>query len=311
MEHVVKKEKKRNLRIEVKKYRYMYLLLAPAVLLVFVFRYIPAWGSIMAFYDYKPALGFSGSQFVGLKHFIRFFKDSNFWLLIRNTLVISLLRTILLTVFPIIFAILLNELRGATFKKVVQTISYLPYFVSFVVVANISLTMFGTDGPINMLLMKFGIIDSPVVFFTIPEAFWGLISGVQLWQGLGWSSIIYLSAIAGIDPVLYEAAKVDGAGRFRRMWHITFKSIRPTVIVTLIMEVPNLLKAGFDASYLLGNAQVQDYSEVLDTYVYRIGMTGGQFSYSTAIGLFTAIISMILIFSANAVARRYSEYSMF
>lgn len=283
----------------------------PALVLVLIFRYCTAWGSLMAFYDYKPALGFSGSKFAGLKHFIRFFNDSNFWPIIRNTMAISFLRMILLTVFPVIFAVLLNEIRTKWFKNMVQTVSYLPHFVSFVVVANIAQTVLSTNGPINNLLLKLGVVDTPIVFFAIPQAFWALISSLNLWQGLGWSSIIYMASIAGIDPTLYEAAKVDGAGRFQRMWYITVRELVPTIIVLLIMEVPELLKAGFDASYLLGNAQVSEFSEVLDTYVYRMGISSGQYSYSTAIGLFTAIVSLILILTANAVARKYSEYSLF
>ena len=308
---IVKQKKVHKIWGRIKRHRLIYFMLLPSFCFVIMFSYLPVWGIIIAFYDYKPAFGIAGSTFVGLKHFQRFFNDSNFWILIRNTIAISFLRMILLTVFPIGFAVLLNELRAVKFKKFVQTVSYLPHFISFVVVATIAQTAFATGGPVNSILMSLGIISQPIIFFTVPKAFWWLVSGVNLWKGLGWSAIIYISAIVSIDPALYEAAMVDGAGRLKRIWHITIKGITPTVVVLLILEIPELLKAGFDASYLLGNSMVADFSEVLDTYVYRMGLQSGQFSYSTAIGLFTQIISLILIFSANAVAKKHSEYSLF
>lgn len=304
------KTQNRTIRL-IKRYKMLYLLILPAFIWTIIFRYAPAWGALMAFYDYKPALGFSGSEFVGLKHFIRFVNDSNFWPLIRNTVVISGLRLILLCVLPVTFAILLNELSALKFKKFIQSVSYLPHFISYVVVANIAQTVLGTGGVVNSLLMSLGLVETPIVFFGLPKAYWAIISTINVWKGLGWSSIIYLSSITGIDPALYEAATVDGAGRFQRIWNITVPSIMPTMVVLLIMDVPDLLRAGFDLSYLLGNSLISDYSEVLDTYIYRIGIAGGQFSYSTAIGLFTQIISLILILAANTTARHVSEYSMF
>lgn len=297
--------------MRIRQHKRLYLMILPGFVLSLIFAYLPTWGLITAFYDYNAGLGLAGSEFVGLKHFIRFFTDRNFPILIRNSLVISFLNILWGTIFPIAFALLLNEIANLHFKKLVQTISYLPHFISFVVIANIAQTVFATEGPVNRLLLSIGVTDRATTFFAIPKAFWWLVSGINIWKEMGWSAIIYVAAIAGIDPMLYEAAMVDGAGRFKRMWHITIKGISSTIVVLLVLAVPDLLNAGFDASYLLGNAMVQDYSEVLDTYVYRVGLKQGQYSYATAIGLCRQVVSLILILSANTFAKRISEYSLF
>ncbi len=289
----------------------LYLMLLPAIACTVIFAYLPIWGIFTAFYDYNPGLGFSGSDFVGLSHFERFFTDKTIPLVLRNTIAISFLNIVLGTVFAIAFAVLLNELPFLRFKKTVQTVSYLPHFVSFVVVANIAQTILATSGPINDLLVSTGVTGKPIVFFTIPGAFWWLVTALNIWKEMGWSAIIYIAAIAGIDPSLYEAAMVDGAGRLRRIWHITLPGIRPTIIVLLVLAVPDLLNAGFDASYLLGNGMVADFSEVLDTYIYRVGLQQGQYSYAAAIGLLRQLVGLILILSANTFSRKVSEYSLF
>lgn len=289
----------------------LYLMLLPAILFTVVFAYVPIWGIFTSFYDYNPGLGFSGSEFVGLKHFQRFFSDETVFLMLRNTIVISFLNILFSTVSAILFAILLNELVFVRLKKTVQTLSYLPHFVSFVVVSNIAQTLLATNGPINDFLVAIGAIEKPIVFFTIPQAFWWLVTAINVWKEMGWSAIIYIAAIAGIDPALYEAAMVDGAGRLRRIWHITLPGIRPTIVVLLVLAVPDLLNAGFDASYLLGNGMVADYSEVLDTYIFRVGLQEGQYSYAAAVGLLRQIVGLILILSANAFSRKVSEYSLF
>lgn len=300
-----------SIRQKVVRQRVLLLMLLPAVICVFVFVYMPMWGMLMAFYDYNPGLGFQGSHFVLFKHFIRFFTGSQFPLLIRNSFVISLLNIVFGTVLSITFAVLLNEVRSTAFKRTVQTISYLPHFVSYVVVANIALTLLSPSGVVIEALMRLGIIKESIVIFAQPKAFWWLVASLNTWKEMGWSAIIYISAIGGIDPQLYEAAMVDGAGRMRRMWHITLTGIRPTIVVLLILAVPDLLNAGFDPSYLLGNAMVSNYSEVLDTYVYTLGLAQGQFSMATAVGISRMFVGLILILSANALARRVSEYSLF
>lgn len=291
--------------------RKLYLLILPGFILTIIFAYVPTWGLLTAFFDYNPGLPLLESEFVGLKYFKRFFSDPNFGILLRNSLAISLLNIAWGTLFPIVFAVLLNEVSNIYFKRTVQTISYLPHFISYVVIANIAQTIFATNGPLNQLLISTGIIDTGITYFAEPKMFWWLVSGINIWKEMGWSAIIYMAAIAGIDPTLYEAAMIDGAGRFKRMWYITIKEITPTIVVLLILAVPDLLNAGFDPSFLLGNSIVLDYSEVLDTFVYKIGLQKGQYSYATAIGLCRQVVSLILILGANTFARKTSEYSLF
>jgi putative aldouronate transport system permease protein len=286
-------------------------MLLPAVLLCLVFCYLPIWGLGISFYDYNPGLGLAGSPFVGLKHFLRFFTDRNFWNVLRNTVVISFLNIVFVTFFPISFAILLSELRGTRFKKAVQTVSYLPHFISYIVVANLALTAFGSNGFVVQILMRLGVWDKPVLLFGEPKAFWLLVSGINIWKEVGWSAIIYIAAIAGIDQALYEAAMVDGAGRLRRIWNIMLPGIAPTIVVLLIMEIPGLLNAGFEPSFLLGNSMVRDYSEVIDTFVYRQGLAQAQYSLATAVGLVRMLISILLIVSANTFSRKVSDYSIY
>lgn len=306
-----KKAGRSSLRKSVWRQKTLYLMLFPAILFTVIFAYVPIWGIFTSFYDYNPGLGFSGSPFVGLKHFQRFFSEKSVFLILRNTVAISFLNILFGTVFAILFAVLLNELPFVRFKKTVQTVSYLPHFVSFVVVSNIVQTLLATNGPINGLLVSLGVLEKPVVFFTIPEAFWWLVTAMNVWKEMGWSAIIYIAAIAGIDPSLYEAAMVDGAGRLRRIWHITLTGIRPTIVVLLVLAVPDLLNAGFDASYLLGNAMVSNFSEVLDTYIFRVGLQEGQYSYAAAVGLFRQAVGLVLILSANKFSKKVSEYSLF
>lgn len=292
--------------------KYLLLMLLPSVILVAVFVYTPMWGLLIAFVRYKPGLGILGSEFVGLHYFKQFLSDADLLLVMRNTVAISGLNIICGVVFPVTFAILLNELCLKRFKKITQTISYLPHFVSYVVVANLALTIFSIDdGLVNNILMSLGIIDEPFFFFAKPKLFWFLIAGINIWKGMGWSAIIYIASITNIDPQLYEAATVDGAKRFRRIWHITLPGIVPTIIVLFILAVPSILSAGFEPSFLLGNPIVSDYSRVLDTHIYTLGIQSGQYSMATAIGLLRSLISLILILSANGIARRVSEYSLF
>ncbi len=266
----------------------------------------------MAFEDYNPGKGILNSQWVGLKHFIAFFSDDNFILLLRNTVSISLINITLATVLPIAFALFLNEIGLIWFKKTVQTISYLPHFISYVVVSNLFLTLLSpTDGVVNKLLMMLHVVKEPVFFFARPELFWALVGSINIWKEMGWASIIYIASISSINPELYEAATVDGAGRWKKMWHITLMGIKPTIVVLLILNVPDLLNAGFEPSYLLGNSLVSDFSEVIDTYVYKMGLENAQYSFATAVDLFKMVIGLILIFSANKISKRISEYGIY
>jgi putative aldouronate transport system permease protein len=248
---------------------------------------------------------------VGLRYFREFVTHPDFKLLMRNTLGISSLNIFFGTLFPVCFAILLNELRHTQFKRAIQTISYLPHFISYVVVANIAIAMLSPSGKINELLTDVGLIQKPIMFLTTPKGFWFLVAGLNIWKEMGWAAIIYIASITNIDPQLYEAATVDGAGRFGRIWHITLPGILPTVVVLFILAVPDLLHAGFDPSYLLGNPMVSDYSRVLDTYIYTAGLQQGRFSLATAVGIMRMGVGIVLILSANAVARKFSEYSLF
>ncbi|MDR1530920.1 MAG: ABC transporter permease subunit [Clostridiales bacterium] len=303
---------KKTLPARLAQQKYLLAMLAPAVVYVAVFAYMPMWGMLIAFFDYNPGLGLTGSPFVGLRYFREFLRTPDFPLLMRNTLAISALNIICGTVFPVLFAVLLNELFLRRMRRVIQTISYLPHFISFVVVANIASTLLSPDGGlVNRVLISLGVIDKPIFFLTQARLFWFLVAGINVWKEMGWGAIIYIAAITNIDPQLYEAATVDGAGRFRRIWHITLPGILPTVIVLTIMALPGLLEAGFDPSFLLGNPMVSDYSRVLDTHIYTVGLQQGRYPLAAAVGLMRMGVGLALILSANAWARRVSEYSLF
>jgi len=281
------------------------LMCAPFVLHILVFNYIPIWGWIMAFQEFRPHLGISGSEFVGFRQFTTLFQDDLFILVLRNTLAMSSLNLIFGFLSAILLAILLNELGNKIFKKLVQTISYLPYFVSWVVVANLVISSLSpSDGIINRVLLALGIIEESVLFMGVPEYFWGIIVASNIWKNVGWNSIIYLSAMSGIDPELYQAASIDGAGRLRRIWHITLPGIMPIVSVLLIMNLGWILNAGFEQQLLLSNPLNMRVSEVIDIYVLRYGISMGRFSLATAAGVFRSIVSIIMLLSANALAKR-------
>src|SRR5690606_19491855 len=291
--------------------RYLYLMSIPFVILVIIFNYFPLWGWTMAFQNYKPGFPIMEQEWVGLKHFIELFSDDRFYRVLRNTLAMSIMGLSIGFVVPIIFAVLLNELRLSFFKRIVQTITYLPHFVSWVVVAGIVIKMLSIDGGIvNDLLVGLGIIDKPIQFMAKGEYFWIIVVLSDLWKEMGWNAIIFLAAIAGIDPQLYEAAKVDGAGRLRRIWHVTLPGIRPTILVLLILSIGHLTSIGFEKQFLLGNNLVVDYSEVLDLYALNYGIGLNRFSYGTAIGIFNSIVSIILLFIANGIFKRFSNQSV-
>lgn len=294
-----------------KQQKVLYLMSIPFVLWVFVFNYLPLWGWTMAFQNFRPGRSFFEQEWVGFYQFIQLFQDERFYLVLRNTLAMSLMGLIVGFTIPIIFAVLLNEVRLSFFKRTVQTVSYLPHFVSWVVVAGIVTKMLSVDGGIvNELLVATGLTDEPIQFMTKGKLFWFIVTIADLWKEMGWNSIIFLAAIAGIDPQLYEAAKVDGAGRLRQIWHITLPGIRPTILVVLILSIGHLISIGFEKQFLLGNPTVLDYSEVLDLYALNYGIGLGRFSYGTAIGIFNSFVSIILLFLANGIFRRFSKQSV-
>jgi putative aldouronate transport system permease protein len=304
-------EKKNNFWKVFKSQKTLYMMSLPFVVLVFVFNYLPVWGWTMAFQNYKPGRSFFEQEWVGFDHFITLFTDERFLMVLRNTLAMSLMGLVVGFTVPIIFAVLINEVRHSFFKRTVQTVTYLPHFVSWVVVAGIVTKMLSVDGGIvNDLLLGLGIIDKPFQFMAQGTWFWGIITVSDLWKEMGWNAIIFLAAIAGLDPQLYEAAKVDGAGRLRRIWHVTLPGIRPTILVVLILNIGHLVSIGFEKQMLLGNSLVVDYSEVLDLYALNYGIGLGQFSYGTAIGIFNSVVSIILLFLANGVFKRFSNQSV-
>ena len=260
---IVTPKKKRSFWRMFKQQKYLYLMSLPFVIWVIVFHYFPLWGWTMAFQNYRPGLTFFEQEWVGFEHFIALFQDERFYLVLRNTLAMSIMGLLLGFTVPILFAVLLNEVRKKAFKSIVQTVSYLPHFVSWVVVAGIVTKMLSIDGVIvNQLLTSTGLVDEPIQFMTKGEWFWIIVTLSDLWKEMGWNSIIFLAAMAGIDPQLYEAAKVDGASRWRQIWHITLPGIRPTILVVLILSIGHLITIGFEKQFLLGNSTDVDYSEV-------------------------------------------------
>ncbi|WP_419872710.1 ABC transporter permease [Candidatus Pristimantibacillus sp. PTI5] len=291
--------------------RYLYLMSLPFVIWIFIFSYVPVWGWITAFQNYKPKNSILDQKWVGLDNFIELFQDERFYIVLRNTLAMSTMGLIVGFTVPVIFALLLNEMRGQFFKRSVQTISYLPHFVSWVVVAGLVSKMLSTDGgAINQLLMYLNIIDAPVQFMAKGEWFWSIVTLSDLWKEMGWNSIIFLAAMAGIDPELYEASTVDGAGRFRKMWHITLPGIRTTFMVLFILSIGHLVSIGFEKQFLLGNPLVSDYSEVLDLYALKYGIQMSRYSYGTAIGIFNSVVSILLVFIANGIYKRVTKESI-
>ncbi|WP_090116612.1 sugar ABC transporter permease [Cohnella sp. OV330] len=280
-------------------------MVVPALIFIFIFCYVPMYGIVIAFKDYDIFQGLNASPWVGLDNFKEFLHAEEFRTVMRNTLAISFLKLVIGFPAPILLALMLNEVRIPIFKRIVQTISYLPHFLSWVIVSGFVLTMLSSDyGSLNIALEKLHLIDEPVNWLTIPNYFWGILIATGLWKGIGFGSIVYLAAISGVNPDLYEAADIDGAGRLRKIFSITLPCILPVVSIFLILAIGDLLSAGFEDILLLQNDIVRDVSDVLDTYVYRIGIKNSLFSYAAAVGLFKAVISVILLTFANALARR-------
>ncbi len=290
------------------------LLVLPGIILLFIFSYVPIYGIIMAFQDFKLGDTLGMSEWVGLKWFKQLFTSPDLFGIVRNTLVISLLKLTIGFICPIIFAVFLNELRVAPVKKTVQTLSYLPHFISWTVTATLLFDLLGSEGALTQLLVNLHILKQPVNFFQKGEWFWGLATISNIWKELGWDAIIYVSAIAGIDVEMYEAADIDGATRLQKMWHITVKSIKPTIILLLIMNVGGVLNANFDQIMMLTrqmtNAALTPYAQVIDTYSYRMGIALMRFSYGTAVGLIKSIINFFLLLTANKIADKAGETAL-
>ncbi len=286
-------------------------MILPFVIWLVIFRYLPLWGWITAFQNYKPGVPLFQQQWVGLKYFKEMFSDPEFYLVMRNTLAMSLLGLIFGFPLPIFLALLVNEIRNESFKRTVQTISYLPHFVSWVIVASIVHAMLAPDGVINYLLVQIGLIEEPILFLGEPRYFWWIVVFADLWKELGWNTIIYLAAIADVNPALYEAAEIDGAGRFKKMRYITLPCIMPVVTVILILSIGNIINIGYERQFLLRTPAVREVSEVIDLYALDYGIRAGRFSFGTAASMFKSVVSLILVFSANRLSKRVSDYRIF
>lgn len=297
--------------------RSLQLMALPAVAFLLVFKYAPMFGLQIAFRDYRFNMGMLGSPWVGLRHFRDFFTDPYIVPVLVNTLGISLLKVFLMFPTPIILALMLTEIRHRGFKRVVQTISYFPYFISWVVVALMARAWLSpTGGFVNDLLVRLGIMESPYLFLGEPEAFWWLALLLETWKNIGWGSIIYLASISGIDPNLYEAAEIDGARRFAKIRHITIPSIMGTIAIMFILNFGYMFAGGlyasnFEQSYLLGNPLNLPRSEILDTYILKTGVALGRHSYATAVGMLQAVVSFVLLLTANGMSKRTTGQGLF
>ena len=291
----------------------LYIMLVPCMIYTFIFSYYPLTGWIMAFENYKPAKGYWGSKFVGFDQFRFLFEDIEFWRSMRNTLAMSVMNLIFSFLFAIVFALLLNEIKSLPLKKITQTVSYLPHFLSWIIVCSLISKMLSTnDGAVNNVLMKLGLIKEPLLFLGDQKYFWWITTFANIWKETGWNSIIYIAAIAGIDQSLYEAAELDGAGRFRRMISITIPCIKGTVMIMVIFAVAGILNNNFDQIYVLQNSFNLERSEVIDTYIYKIGIQQLQFGMAAAVNITKSFFSLALLLLANGIVSKLSDgYGLF
>jgi putative aldouronate transport system permease protein len=299
---------KKNFFYKLSRQQQLLYMSLPIILYIILFTYVPLWGWTMAFQNYKPAKSFSNQEWVGIRWFKFLFDDKVFLRTIRNTVAMSFINTSLGFITAIGFALLLNEVRKILFKRTIQTISYLPHFLSWVIVTGLVSSMLTTDnGAVNNALIAIGVLKEPVLWLAEPNYFWGIIGATYVWKEVGWNTIIYLAAIAGIDPNLYEAAEIDGCNRYQKMWRITLPCIKPTIIILLIMSVGRILDAGLELQYLLRNGLVMDVSDTIDIYVLIFGLSRSNYSLATAAGMFKNIVNITLIFIANEIAKRAGE----
>ena len=290
------------------KQKALILMAVPFVLYVILFKYVPLWGWTMAFQDYKPAKSFSQQEWVGFKWFITLFKDKEFLLSLRNTVCMSLISTALGYITAILIAIFLNEVRIIAVKRFVQTVSYLPHFLSWVIVTSLVANVLSVeDGILNNILLSLGFIKEPVLWLAVPKYFWNIIGWTYVWKEVGWNTIVYLGAMTAIDPCLYEAAQIDGCGRLRKIWHITLPGIKPTIIIMMIMSAGHILDANFEMPFFLRNGMIEDVASTIDIYVLKYGFKLFNFSLATAAGIFKNAVNIILLLLANWVAKKSGE----
>ncbi|MDF2958657.1 MAG: binding-protein-dependent transport system inner rane component [Paenibacillus sp.] len=291
-------------------HKYMYLLALPGILYFILFKFAPMWGLLIAFKDYNPFGGFWGSPWVGAKHFNDLFTDNAFYMMLRNTFAINLIGLVFMFPVPIILALMLNEVRHEVFKRINQSIVYLPHFLSWVVVASMTFFILSTDvGIVNKLITGAG--HESVAFLSNPDYFWGLITAQSMWKEAGWGTIIFLAAMAGVDPQRYEAAVVDGANRWRQIWHITLPAIRPTIIILLILRLGHMADVGFEQVLLMQNPLVLSVSEVFDTYAYTHGILKGQISAGVTVGMFKGVVGLVLVLASNYVVKKLGHEGIY
>jgi len=308
----ISNKKQASLLKSIKKQKYLVLMVLPFVIWIFIFAYLPLWGWIMAFQNYFPGKSLFDQKWVGLKNFIDLFLDKRFYLVLTNTVSMSLLQIFFSGfIAPIFFAILLNEVKNAKFKKTIQTVSYLPHFVSWVVVAGMFIQFLAPEtGVFNRLLIDMGILEKPIHFFAEQKYFYAIVTIADVWKETGWNAIIYLAAMAGINMELYEAATVDGCGRIGKIWHITLPGIRPTIVVLLILLVGGIMNTGFEKQFLFSNPLLIDRAEVIDLYVLNYGLNLQRYSFGTAVGIFKSVIAIALIFTTNLIAKKTANESL-
>lgn len=288
--------------------RQLVLMSLPLVIYVFIFKYVPLWGWTMAFQDYKPAKSFFEQHWVGLKWFAFLFKDKEFLLALRNTVCMSIISTVLGYITAILIAVLLNEVKHIAIKRFIQTVSYLPHFLSWVIVTGLVSTMFSVeDGTINNILMSLGLLKEPILWLSEPNYFWSIIGWTYVWKEVGWNTIVYLGAITAIDPSLYEAAEIDGAGRMGKIFHVTLPGIRSTIIIMMIMSAGHILDANFEMPFFLQNGMIQDVAQTIDLYVLRYGFSSFNYALATAAGIFKNVVNIALLLLANQIAKKSGE----
>ncbi len=286
-----------------------YLMLLPAIIYVIIFNYAPLYGLQIAFKDFKGSLGYRASSWVGLKHFISFFRSYYFAQLLRNTFALSLYSMAVGFPIPIVLALMLNEL-SARYKRITQTVLYAPHFISTVVMVGIIMMMFSPGyGVVNTMLKALG--RDPIYFMSLPGAFRHIYVWTGVWQDMGWSAVIYLAALSAVSPELHEAATIDGASKLQRIWHINLPTIKPTVIILLILQMGQIASVGYEKVYLLQNNYNVEVSEIISTYVYKRGILDSSYSFSAAVGLFNNVVNVTMLLIANAISRKVSETSLF
>lgn len=293
-----------------KQHIWLYIMLVPGLLYFILFRYVPMGGLVIAFKEYSPFIGIWDSKWCGLDQFIKFFDTPDFMKLLRNTLGISLLQLVIYFPAPIILSLLLNEIRHSGYKRTVQTLIYIPHFISWVIVASLTYQLFNvTDGIVYTIVEM--LTGKSIDILSKGSAFWGLIVGQDIWRETGYGTIVFLAALAGVDQEMYEAARVDGAGRWRLIWHITLPAIRSTIIMMLILRVGGLLNTGYEQIFLMRNDLNIEFADVFDTYIYNRGIINGQYSFSTAAGMFKSIVGMILVLGSNKLAKMFGESGIY